>query len=230
MATIRLMTSNSVRGVLDEALPRFERATGHKVAVSYDPAKVMLRRIRGGETGDLALLSSGAIDELIKEGRLAAATRRELARCGVGVGVRAGARKPDIGTVDAFKKAMLEAKSIAHTVEGASGMHFAGLIERLGIAPQVKAKAKTQGGGLVGEIVARGDAELAIQQIPELLAVPGIELAGPLPAEIQVISVSVATLFTGAAEPAAAQQLIDYLATPEAAKVYRAKGHEPVAA
>jgi len=230
MATIRLLTSNSVRGVLDEVLPRFERASGHQVSASFDPAKIMLRRIRGGDTGDLALFAEPAIDELVQEGRLVAGSRRVLARCGVGVAVRAGAPKPDIGSVEAFKRALLDARSIAHTLEGASGMHFAGIVERLGIAAQVKAKARTQGGGLIAEIVARGDAELAIQQIPELMAVPGIEVVGPLPAEIQATTVSAAAIFTNAAQPQAAQELIDFLASPETGKVYRAKGHDPVAA
>ncbi|MBI3045694.1 MAG: substrate-binding domain-containing protein [Betaproteobacteria bacterium] len=226
-ARIKLLTSNSVHGVLDELLPRFEGARGHKVEVSYDPAKVMLARIRAGETADLAILGASAIDALVKEGRIVAASRRELARCGVGVGVRKGAPRPDIGSVEAFKQALLGAKSIAYTLEGASGIHFAGLIERLGIAAQVRAKARTQAGGLVGELVARGEAELAVQQIPEIMAVPGVDYAGPLPKALQLITTSAAGIFADAAQPDGARALLDFLAAPASARVFEAKGLEP---
>jgi len=226
-ARIKLLTSNSMHGVLDELLPRFEGARGHKVEVSYDPAKVMLARIRAGETADLAILGASAIDALVKEGRIVAASRRELARCGVGVGVRKGAPRPDIGSAKAFRQALLGAKSIAYTLEGASGIHFAGLIERLGIAAQVRAKARTQAGGLVGELVARGEAELAVQQIPEIMAVPGVDYAGPLPKALQLITTSAAGIFADAAQPDAARALLDFLAAPGSARVFEAKGLEP---
>lgn len=224
---ITLFTSNSMRAVLDELVPQFELASGHKIAVSYDPAKVMLRRIRGGETADMVILGSGAMDELVKEGRISAGSRRALARCGVGIAVRAGARRPEIGSVEALKRVLLEAKSVAYTQDGASGMHFAGLIERLGIASEVKAKAARQSGGLIGELVAAGRAEIAIQQIPELLAVPGIELVGPLPAEIQLITDTAAGVFTDAKQAAAAQAFVEHLAAPAAARVMKARGFEP---
>lgn len=124
---------------------------------------------------------------------------------------------------------LLAAKSVAYTQEGASGMHFAGLIERLGIAEQVKAKAVRQPGGLIGELVAAGKAEIAIQQIPELMAVPGIELVGPLPAEIQLVTVSSAGIFAGTQQAEAAQSFIQFLVTPVAARVMKAKGLEPMA-
>jgi molybdate transport system substrate-binding protein len=227
--TIRLLASNSIRAVMGELLPQFERADGISVSVSYDPAKVMLARIAKGETGDLAITGSGAIDELVKQGKILPGSRRVLARCRVGVAVRAGVPRPDIGTVEALKRALLAAKSVAYTQEGASGMHFSGVIERLGIAEQVKAKAVRQPGGLIGELVAAGKAEMAIQQIPELMAVPGIELVGPLPAEIQLVTVSSAGLFAGTKHAQAAQSLIDFLSTPAARRVMQAKGLEPPA-
>jgi molybdate transport system substrate-binding protein len=159
---------------------------------------------------------------------VSAGSRRTLARCQVGLAVRAGAPKPDIGTVEALKRALIAAKSVAYTQEGASGMHFSGVIERLGIAEAVRAKAVRQPGGLIGELVAAGKAEIAIQQIPELMAVPGIELAGPLPAEIQLITVSSAGVFSGTKHAAAAQSFIDFVASPAAAQVIRSKGLEPV--
>ena len=225
---MKVLASNSIRAVLGELVPQFERASKRAIAVSYDPAKVMLGRIQKGETADLVITGSGAIDDLVKQGKVLADSRRILARCRVGVAVRAGAPRPDIGTVEALKRVLLAAKSIAYTQEGASGMHFSGVIERLGIAEEVRAKAVRQPGGLVGELVAAGKAEIAIQQIPELLAVPGIELVGPLPAEIQLVTVSSAGVFAGTKEVQAAKSLIDFLSTPAAARVMRARGFESV--
>lgn len=227
--TIRLLASNSIRAVMGELLPQFERVDSVSVSVSYDPAKVMLARIAKGETGDLAITGSGAIDELVKQGKILPGSRRVLARCRVGVAVRAGQPKPDIGTIESLKRALIAAKSVAYTQEGASGMHFSGVIERMGIAEQVAAKAVRQPGGLIGELVAAGKAEIAIQQIPELLAVPGIELVGPLPAEIQLVTVSAAGIFAGSQQAQAAQSLIDFLSTPAAMRVMQAGGLEPPA-
>ena len=226
--TIKVFATNSSRAVLDELVPQFERASGNKVAVSYDPAKVMLRRIGNGETADVAILGASALDELINQEKISAGSRRPFARCGVGVAVRAGAPKPDISTVEALKRALLAAKSVAYTQEGASGMHFAGLIEKWGIAARIEAKAVRQPGGLIGEQVAAGKAEIAIQQVPELLAVPGIELVGPLPAEIQLTTTSAIGVFAGTKEAAAANALVQFLCTPAAARVLKAKGLEPV--
>lgn len=226
-AEIRLFTSNSMHAVLDELVPAFERASGNSVSVSYDPAKVMLKRIKSGETADLAIMGTAAIDELEKLGKIAAGSRRTLSRCGVGIGVRAGVPKPDIGTVAAFKRMLLNARSVAYTLNGASGIHFARLIERLGIAAEVKAKAATRSGGLIGELVAAGEAEIAVQQIPEIMAVPGIELVGPLPQELQMTTVSGAGVFADSKQPEAARTLLEFLSTPAAARVMKAKGLEP---
>lgn len=226
-AELRLFTSNSTRGVLAELLPAFERAQGTRVAVSYDPALTMLKRIDAGESADLAILGQAAIDALAQQGKISPDSRRTLARCGVGIGVRAGAPRPDISSVESLKKALLAAKSIAHTTNGASGIHFSKVIERLGIADEVKAKAVRNQGGLIGELVVRGEAELAVQQIPELMAVPGIDLVGPLPQELQSISVVTAGIFVGTAQAAAARALLEFLATPASARVFRAKGLEP---
>jgi molybdate transport system substrate-binding protein len=227
---IKVLASNSIRAVMAELVPQFERASGHSVALSYDPAKVMLARIENGETADLVITGSGAIDTLVKQGKVLAASRRTLARCRVGVAVRAGTPKPDIGTVESLKRALLAAKSVAYTQEGASGMHFSGVIERVGIAREVQAKAVRQPGGLIGELVAAGKAEIAIQQIPELMAVPGIELVGPLPAEIQLVTVTSAGIFAGTTQAEAARSFIDFLASPAAARVMRARGLEPAVA
>jgi molybdate transport system substrate-binding protein len=229
MATIQLFVSNSLRGVLGELIPQFERSSGHAVSISYDPAKLMMERIARGESADLVILGGSAIEDLVRNGKVVPASRRVIASCGIGIAVLAGAKKPDIGSLEAFKSALLAAKSIAWTQEGASGIYFTKLIERLGIAEAVQAKAVRLPGGLIGELVAARKAELAVQQIPELMAVPGIELVGPLPGEIQQTTVSSAGVFTGAREPGAAQALLDFLTTPASAKVFKARGHEPAA-
>lgn len=226
MSTVQLFATNSLRGALDRLIPQFERANGHTVSISYDPAKLMLERVRHGETADLAMLGASAIDALLKEGKLAAGSRRLVAQCGVGVGVRAGAKRPDIGSVEAFRNALLAAKAVAWTTNGVSGIYFSELIGRMGIADALRAKALTQPGGLVGHFVVEGKAEIAVQQIPELLAVPGIELVGPLPKDIQMYTVSASGIFTDAKQPAAARALQDFLTSPEAAQVFKAAGHE----
>ncbi|HEY7742721.1 MAG TPA: substrate-binding domain-containing protein [Burkholderiales bacterium] len=225
--TLKILSSNSIRAAMGELVPQFERASGINISVTYDPAKVMLARIAKGETADLAITGSGAIDELVKQGKILPGSRRVLARCRVGVAVRAGMPRPDISTVESLKRALLAVKSVAYTQEGASGMHFSGVIERMGIAQQIQAKAVRQPGGLIGELVAAGKAEMAIQQIPELLAVPGIELVGPLPAEIQLVTVTSAGIFAGTQQAQAAQSLIDFLSAPAAMRVMQARGLEP---
>ena len=225
---LTLLTSNGMRGVLGALAPQFERASGHTVSISYDPAQVMLRRIAAGEAGDVAILGVAAIEKLVAEGKIDAGSVRRIARCGVGVAVRAGARKPDVSTVEALKKTLLETPSLIFTSEGASGIHFSRVIADLGIAEAIKAKAHRQTGGLVAEVLVRGDVELAVQQIPELLAVEGTELVGPLPDEVQAISTSAAGIFTDAKNREAAQAFIDFLGSPDAKRVFREKGHEPV--
>ena len=225
-AALKVLSSTSMNAAMDELIPRFERASGHHVSISYDAAKLMLGRIRNGETGDLIIHSSAVMDELTKLGKIVPGSRCVLARNGIGVAVLAGAPKPDISTVETFKRALLDAKSIACTGAGASGIYFAALIERFGIAAQVQAKTRMRPGGLIGELVASGEAEIAIQQIPELMAVPGIELVGPLPQDLQVISTTTASVFAGALRPEAAQSLLKFLATAAAARVFRAKGFE----
>jgi molybdate transport system substrate-binding protein len=225
---IAIFTSNSMRAVMDELLPRYERATGNTVRVSYDPAKIMRERIAAGETADVGILGRAMLDELAAEGKIVPESRRTLARCSVGVGVLAGKPKPDVSTLDAFKRALNDAKSIAFTVSGASGIHFSSVIEKLGISEAVHAKAVRQPGGLVGELLVAGKADLAIQQIPELMAVKGVEVVGPLPQEIQATSVSGVGVFTSSQHKDAAQALADLLASPESARVFREKGHEPV--
>jgi molybdate transport system substrate-binding protein len=224
-AEIRVLCSTGMSSAMSVLVPEFERASGHKLSIAYDTANLLMGRIKGGETADLAILTGPAIDELAKQGKVGG--RADLARSGVGISVRSGAPKPDIGSVEALKRALLDAKSVAYTTTGASGVYFAGLLERLGIAEQVKAKAKLRPGGAVGELVARGEAEMAVQQIPELMSVAGTELVGPLPPEVQYVTVFSAGVFAGAKHTEAAQALVKFLSTPAAAQVLKAKGMEP---
>ena len=224
---MKVFTGNTMHGVFDTLLPQFERETGHRVQVVYDPAQIILKRVKAGETGDLAIVGEGVLDELIASGKIDGATRRTIARCGVGVGVKKGAPKPNVSSVDELKRTLVKAKSIAYTTSGASGLHFQKLIERFGIANQVKQKGITRPGGLIGELVARGEAEICIQQIPEIQAVHGVELVAPLPGDAQNITTSAAGIFVGAAEAEAAHALISYLTTPAAAKIFQATGLEP---
>jgi molybdate transport system substrate-binding protein len=229
-AEIEILTSNSSRTVLDALAPSFLRESGCRYVVGFDSAKKMLDRINGGETRDVVILGASVVKELEKRGIVAAGSVRPFARSRVGVAVRAGAPRPDISSVEAFKRTMLNAQSIAHTVHGASGMYVPVLLERLGIAEQMKPKTVTRQGGYIARVVAAGEAEIAVQQIVELLAVPGIDLVGPLPDEIQKVFESAVGIFTASAEPDAAEALIRFLLAPANAQVFREKGLEQVSA
>src|SRR5258708_29687720 len=183
---IKLICSNGFAAVMQELGPQSERASGHKLIVSYGLAAVLGRAIEGGEAFDLTILAPPQIDALIRQGQIAADSRTVLARSGIGVMVRSGAPKPDISTVDAFKRALLDAKSIAFPPQGQSGIYLAGLIERLGLTAALNTKMMPIANGpLTGQTAARGEAELGITPIAALLSVKGVALVGPLPAEVQ---------------------------------------------
>jgi molybdate transport system substrate-binding protein len=226
-AEIRVLSSNGVHSVMVEMVPAFERATGHKISIDYNTANQVVDRIKAGESADLVIITRPTADGLIKQGKIVAGTDKILGRSGVGVAIRAGLPKPDISTPEALKRALLDAKSIAFTKTGGSGIHFAKVAEQLGIAEQVYAKAKVPEGGAVGPLVASGEAEMAVQQIPELLAVKEIQYVGPLPPELQIATVFTTGVMTGARQPEAAKALIDFLTTPAAVRAFKAKGLEP---
>jgi molybdate transport system substrate-binding protein len=226
MADIKVLSTNGVATVLRELAPQFERAKGHKLAITLGPTARLRKEIGEGAPFDVAILTAEATDELIKQGKIAG-TRADLAKSGIGVAVRAGARKPDIGTTEAFKRALVGAKSVAYSAQGMSGIYFASLLERLGIADEMKPKAKVQHGTPTGEAAARGEAELAIQQISELLPVAGIELVGPLPPELQLYTVFSAGVGAQAAQKDAGRALIDFLSAQMTKPLLAAKGLEP---
>jgi molybdate transport system substrate-binding protein len=226
-AEIKLLCSTGLKAVAEELLPQFERASGHKVSVQFGLASGMKQRIEGGEAFDLAILTPALVDDLIKQGRIAAGTRSVIARSGLGVLVKSGARKPDISTVDAFKKALLEARSITYAKEGASGVLFAGVIQKLGIAEALQAKTKyTASGEEVGENVVKGVAEFGVLPLSEILPVRGAELLAMFPTDVQGYIVMAGGVNAKAAQAAAAGELLKFLMAPGALGVIKAKGME----
>jgi molybdate transport system substrate-binding protein len=225
-AVIEVLSTLALRGVLTEVAADFLARTGLAVAAGYKSTNAQLLAISQGATADMAIVTRPAIDQLVGAGKIVAGSAADIAQSGVGLAVRAGAPKPDIATVEAFKRTLLAAKSIAFSRIGASGIHFGEVIERLGIAAEVRRKAII-GDSYVGEIAARGEAELAVQQISELMPVAGIDIVGPLPGDLQKISVFSAGIFTAARNPAGAAKLIAYLALPELAPILIRKGLSP---
>jgi molybdate transport system substrate-binding protein len=223
--------SNGVKAVVLDLVPDFERAAGTTLDIVWASTNILLEEIAKGATGDLAILTDGAIDDLIRQGRIVAGSRVDLARSAIGIGVRAGAKRPDINSAAAFKQALLAARAIAYSKTGISGVYFPTVLARLGIADTVKAKTIIPPAGvLVGEVVASGEADIGIQQISELLPVSGVEVVGPLPAELQKLTVFSAGLFTGAQEPDKARALVQSLTSASAHPLYIRKGMEPITA
>ena len=229
-AQLNLLASTALQTVLDEVLAQHERASGDKVAVTIASSATILAKLKAGETPDLVILTKEGIDELIKQGKVVAASRAEIASAGLGIAVKRGAPKPDISSADALKKTLLATKSVAYTATGASGLYFAKLLERLGIAEAMKPKSNVLKSGLAGDVVARGESEIGVQMISEILAAPGAELVGPLPPEVQSTMVFTAGTLTASARGAEAQALVKFLATPAVGAVFKAKGLDPVAA
>ena len=230
-AEVKLLSALVMKPALIELSADFERATGYKLTISYDSAGAVKNRIQDGEFADVVIIQQPAVEALIKEGKIVSGSNIVLARSGVGVAIPRGARKPDIGSVDALKLVLLAAKSIAYPVPDAghaSGIHFRGVIERLGIANEVNAKAKFFD-GTVADFAAHDSADLVISQPMEILATPSYELAGLLPPELQDYERFTWTMGVTAAskEPSAAKALIKYLSRPAAALIIKAKGMDP---
>ena len=231
-AEVKLYSTIGMRSVVEKLLPEFEKATGHKVTITFGLGVALAKRVQEGESPDVLISTRGSIDALLGTGRIVRGTDVTLARSGVGIAVRNGSPKPDITTPEALKATLLAAKSISYTnpaAGGASGVHFGKVIERLGIAAELKDKTKhPEAGGSTGALLAKGEVELAVQQISELLEVPGIDVVGPLPGDLQNITTFAVGVPTGAKEAAAGADLIRFLRTPEAISVTRAKGLDPI--
>lgn len=226
-AEVKVLIVPPLKTSLDELGPQFERTTGHKLVIKYDVSAALKRQIDAGETFDVALVLSAIIDDLLKQGKVTAGTRTDLSRAAIGVAVKKGAPKPDISSAEAFKRTLLNAKSVAYSAEGASGVYFKGLIERLGIAAETSAKLRPMGAGAVVAPVVKGEVEIAVISIPAILAEPGAELVGLLPKELQHYVVYTGGVSAAAKEPEAAKVLLKHLTMPAAISVMKSKGLEP---
>jgi molybdate transport system substrate-binding protein len=228
-AEVKILTAGAMKAVVLELVPQFEKDTGHKAVVDNDTAGGLAKRVEGGEAFDLAVITPSVIGDLAKKGKVAADSRANVARVGVGVVVKEGAPVPDIGSVDAFKRALLAAKSVAYidpASGGSSGIYLSGLFDKLGIAADIKPKAKLKQGGYVAELIANGEAELGLHQISEILPVKGVKLVGPLPAEIQNYTTYAAGVGTEAKQPDAARAMLKLLTGSAADSVLKARGME----
>jgi len=226
-AVVNVLSSIAMREALLEFATMFEKAGGCKVELNFVGGVEIVRRLRAGEGGaDVVVLQASAIDELAQAGAVVAGSRVDFARSKIGVAVRAGAPRPDLGSAEAVTRALLAAKSIALS-SGPSGVYLAGLFERFGIPRQKIVQAKP--GTAAGDLVASGEAEIGFQQVSELLPVKGIDFLGPLLEELQHVTVFSGGLLAKAAAPQAARALMQYIASPAAAPVLRAKGMEPAA-
>src|SRR5262245_19882608 len=230
---LSVLTSVALKGVLEQLAPELRQQTGCALAMSYGPGGVVLRHVRAGDPSDVVIAPPEAVEALIGEGRIVAGSQRLIARSVIGVAVRSGAAKPGIDTVDEFRQALLRARSVAYTdpaTGAASGVHFAGILDRFGIADEINAKAKLGDGGPVAEYVARGEAELAVQQLCEHMLVKGVEIVGPLPAELQKITTFAAAVAQRASHPRQASALIDLLLATHVQAAMAAHGLEAIRA
>jgi molybdate transport system substrate-binding protein len=225
-AELKILTAGAFKQVVLAVMPEFEKL-GHKVTVDNDTVGALQKRIDGGESFDLVVVTPGAIDDLVKKGKVAEGSKTVLARVGVGVMVKAGAPAPDVSSVDAFKRALLNAKTIAYidpASGGSSGIYVANLLQKLGIADQIKPKERLKKGGYVADLIKSGEAELGIHQISEIVPVKEVTLVGPLPAEIQNYTTYAAGIGTATKNSAAVKALIGVLSGPAAAAVLKQKG------
>jgi molybdate transport system substrate-binding protein len=230
-AEIRVLQSGAFKSAMADIKPLFEQASGHKLVLDSDTSGRIAQRIDKGEQTDFIVSTSAGVDDLIRQGKVLADSKAQVARAGVGVVVRKGAARPDISTPEKFKEALLGAKTVAYTNPasgGQSGVYFAKLLTQLGITDEINKKAKFGDGGPIALIVAKGDAEIGMQPIPELLAHSDVaDFVGPLPTALQSYNHLTAGIPASSKEPDAARALLKFLATPAAQAVIKAKGMEP---
>ena len=223
----RLKCALVVRGAFDaHVVPAFE-AAGGRTAIHWAPTTVIMKTLAEGETADAVLVLSDAMDRLVAEDRVEPESRVDVVRSRYGIAVKAGAPHPDIATVEALKRTLVEARSVAYSRTGASGIYFAGLLPRLGLADAVNARATIIPQGFTAEKLVSGEADIAVQQISELMVVPGIEVVGPLPDPVQEMTPFAAAILRGAADRDGAARFLAGLTTPQAAEAYRTSGLEP---
>lgn len=229
-ADFTVLSSRNVQPEMDAVIPPFERSSGHKVSISYPPNPDLFKRFEEGAHADMVILYTETMDRLLKTSKISVGSRFDILQSGIGVVVRVGSSKPDISSVEALKKALLGAKSIAFS-QGPTGAYMATVVQRLGLAEQLKAKTivTDSGIGAVGKAVASGEAEIGIHGTYELLSVAGIDFVGPVPTELQKMMVYSAIIPAGAKEPESAKSLAKFLSSEIATPLVKQKGMEPIA-
>jgi molybdate transport system substrate-binding protein len=231
MAELTIYSTIGVRSAAEELFGQFEDASGHRLAVTWGTAPMLVKRIEAGETADVLILSRAGIDQLSRQGKIASGSDVTLAGSGVAIAVKAGAQKPDISSPEALKNTLLSCKSVAYSepaAGGASGVYFAKLLERMGIAEAMKPKTKyPPAGGFSAALLMTGEADLAVQQKPELLHIAGCEIVGFLPGDLNMVTYFAAGIASDSINAAAGNALIKMLQLPEAAAVFRARGLDP---
>ena len=230
-AEVKVYSTIGVKSALEELVPQFENATGNKVAVSWGLISSFTKKAQDGDVPDVLIVSHASIDNLIKDGKIAAGSSATLGTSVFAIGVKKGAPKPDISTPEALKKALLSARAVGYTnpaAGGASGVYFAKVLERLGIADEIKPKSKfPPPAGFVGALLVNGDVDLAVQSKPELTTTKGVEVVGPLPGDLGRTTVFAAGVGAHASNAAASGALVKFLTSPEGQAVFKAKGFDP---
>ena len=225
-AEVIVLCSQGLKTAVDELIPQFERASGDSLVVTYDTSAILKAQVEAGEPFDVVVLTPPLITALIQQGKVVDGTATTLARTGVGLAVKKGAARPDIGSAEALKRALTSAGSVAYSTSGASGAVFAAALQKLGIADEVKARGKAIPNGLTGDVVARGEADLAVQLMPELMSVSGVDVIGSFPTEVQSFVVLTGGI-SATADKTRAETFLAFLKAPAAAAIIRAKGLEP---
>jgi molybdate transport system substrate-binding protein len=226
-AELKVLSGNGAKAAVRELCSQFERATGNTIDLRFEVNSDLKKKIDAGESFDVAVLNPPVIDALIKDGKIVAGSRADIGRAGLGVAVRAGAPKPDISSVDAFKRTLLAAKAVAYPGKGASGLYFVSLLDRMGIKVEMQSRLKPMAAEDTVEVVARGEADMVVVVSTRITGVPGVDVVGPIPAELQTKIGFAAGLAASAKEPDAAKALIRFLTAPSAAATLKAKGVEP---
>lgn len=226
-ADLTVLSGNGAKAAVRELCSQFDRASGNTIDLRFAVNADLKTRIEAGESFDVAVLDAPVIDALIEAGKIVAGSRADIGRSGLGVAVKSGAAKPDIGSVDAFKRALLAANSVAYPGKGASGLYFVGLLDRLGIAAEMKPKLRPMAAEDTVEVVARGEADMVVVVATRIVGVAGVDPVGPIPEELQTKIDFAAGVSATAKEPAAAEALIRFLTAPAAAETLKAKGVEP---
>ncbi len=224
---LAVLSSNAIKAVLDALAPQFERTANLRLVFRFAPSAKLKARIEEGEEFDVVFLTSALVDDLVALGKVDESSRTTIGRAGVGVAIRKGAGRPDLSTPEALRRTLLDARSIAYVGQGVTADILRNIVERFGIGDEMRAKTQILSGVTAAEAVASGQAELGLTQISEILPHPGVELAGPLPPEVQVYTTFQAAVGSNTRQPEAGRRLIRFLTAPEAVPVLRAKGMEP---